>query len=288
MIKKHWYSHALDYLLITIGCALMAIALNIFLEPHTIAPGGVTGLAIIVKKITGISVAVTNLVINIPLFIIGIIVLGKGSGVKTAYGTLALSFFIELFLILFNDFVLTKDLLLSAIYGGVVLGVGIGLVFKAGGTTGGTDLAGAILNKFFPRISIAKLMMVCDLMIVILAGIVNKNAETTLYSLIALYLIVKIADFIVEGMDYSKAFFVITDKTEDISREIMKELSRGVTSLNGKGMYTKEDKEVLFVVVDRTQEVKLKNIIQDIDETAFVMVVNAHDVLGEGFKPIKA
>ncbi len=287
-MKKHWSHYFLDYFLITIGCAFLALSLNLFLEPHTIAPGGVTGLAIIIKKVTGISISVTNLVINIPLFIVGVILLGKTFGVKTAYGTLTLSFFIEIFLRVLNGVMLTQDLLLSAIYGGIIGGIGIGLVFKAGGTTGGTDLAGAIMNKFFPNISIAKLMMSVDLMIVILAGIVNKNVETSLYSLIALYIIVKVADFMVEGMGYSKAFFIISSKPEEISKEIMDTLGRGVTALNGKGMYTKEDKEVLLVVIERAQEVKLKNIVKDVDANAFIMVTTIHEVLGEGFKPMKA
>ncbi|OPJ55245.1 YitT family protein [Alkalithermobacter paradoxus] len=285
-MKKHWYNHFLEYLTITIGCALMAIALNMFLEPNTIAPGGVTGLAIVIKKLTDIPVSVTNLVVNIPLFITGLMILGKMFGAKTAYGTIALSFFIEIFLRIFKDFVPTTDLVLSAVYGGVILGIGIGLVFKAGGTTGGTDLAGAILNKFFPSLSTAKLMMVCDLVIVVLAGIVDKNIETSLYSTIALYIIVKIADFIVEGMGYAKAFFIISNKEEEISREIMEKLERGVTALKGRGMYSGLDKEVLLVVVDRAQEAKLKEIVRNEDPSAFVMVAGIHEVLGQGFKSI--
>ncbi|KXZ40509.1 Uncharacterized membrane-anchored protein YitT, contains DUF161 and DUF2179 domains [Alkalithermobacter thermoalcaliphilus JW-YL-7 = DSM 7308] len=286
-MKKHWYNYFMEYLTITIGCALMAIALNMFLEPNTIAPGGVTGLAIVVKKITNIPVSITNLVINIPLFIIGLMVLGKMFGAKTAYGTVALSFFIEIFLTVFKDFVPTTDLFLSAVYGGVILGIGIGLVFKAGGTTGGTDLAGAILNKFFPSLSTAKLMMVCDLFIVVLAGIVDKNIETSLYSTIALYIIVKVADFIVDGMGYAKAFFIISDCKEQISKEIMEKLDRGITALKGRGIYSGLDKEVLLVVVDRAQEAKLKEIVKTNDPDAFIIVTGVHEVLGEGFKAIQ-
>lgn len=288
MKKKHWSTILIEYILITVGCALMAMSIDLFLAPHTIAPGGVTGLAIVIKKITGISVSVTNLVINVPLFIAGVIVLGKAFGAKTGYATLALSFFIEVISKISHGYIPTNDMLLSTIYGGLITGVGIGLVFKSGGTTGGTDLAGAMLNKYFPNISIPKLMMCIDLCIVTLAGFVNKNLETSLYSIIALYILVKMADFIIEGMGYSKAFFVISLKPDEISDEIMQNLGRGVTSLHGRGMYTKEDKDVLLVVVDRTQEVKLKDIVKGVDENAFIMVANVHEVLGEGFKPIRS
>ncbi|QEK11455.1 YitT family protein [Crassaminicella thermophila] len=274
-----------DYILITIGTLIMAFGLMFFLEPNTIAPGGVTGLAIVIQKISGIPIDITNLVINIPLFIIGLMVLGKKFGLKTAYGTLTLSLFIRLIItILGEDIVGVEDLLLSALYGGVLMGVGIGLVFKGGGTTGGTDLAGAILNKYIPNLSIPKLMMVIDLMIVATAGIVNKKLETALYSVIALYIIVKIADFIIEGLNYAKAFFIISNYPKEIGEEIMRTLDRGVTVLQGRGMYTGNDKDVLLCIVDRSQVAKLKNIVHAIDENAFIMVTTVHEVLGEGFK----
>lgn len=274
-----------DYLLITIGTLMMAFGLIFFLEPNTIAPGGVTGLAIVIQKISGIPIDITNLVINIPLFIIGLMTLGKKFGLKTAYGTLTLSLFIRLIItILGENLIGVEDLLLSALYGGVLMGVGIGLVFKGGGTTGGTDLAGAILNKYIPSLSIPKLMMMIDLIIVATAGIVNKKLETALYSVITLYIIVKIADFIIEGLNYAKAFFIISNHPVKIGEEIMSTLDRGVTVLQGRGMYTGNDKDVLLCIVDRSQVAKLKNIVHTIDENAFIMVTTVHEVLGEGFK----
>src|SRR5699024_3835975 len=175
------------YFVIGAGVFLMAISLIFFLEPNTIAPGGVTGIGIILKKVTGFPVYLTNLVINIPLFIIGIMILGKAFGAKTLFATVGLSFFLK-----YVPYeVLTKDLLLSAIFGGVIMGVGLGIVFKFGGTTGGTDLAGSILNKFFPGLSIATFMMLIDLVVVVAAGIVDKKIETALYSIISLYLTAK-------------------------------------------------------------------------------------------------
>ncbi|KAB3533576.1 YitT family protein [Alkaliphilus serpentinus] len=278
----------IEYIGITIGCGFMAISLNFFLEPNTIAPGGVTGLAILLQKLTGIPIDVTNLVMNLPLFITGIMVLGKLFGFKTAYATLTLSGFIRLFLIIFGpEVTITNDLLLSSIYGGVVMGLGLGVIFKYGGTTGGTDLAGAILNHYFPSISTAKMMMFLDLMIVAAAGIIEKNIETALYSVIALYILVKVTDFIVEGMSYSKAFYIISNHPKEIGKKIMEEIGRGVTSLDGRGLYTGTRRDVLLCVVSRVEVAKLKKIVYSIDEKAFIMVTTIHEVLGEGFKEVK-
>ncbi|NLM03429.1 MAG: YitT family protein [Clostridiales bacterium] len=285
-MKKEFYNVIIEYVGITIGCAMVAFSLNFFLEPHTIAPGGVTGLAIVIQKTIGIPIDLTNLIINIPLFILGLVVLGRTFGAKTAYATVMLSAFIRLFIILYSNLIITNDLLLSSIYGGVIMGVGLGIVFRSGGTTGGTDLAGAILNKFFPSISTAKLMMILDLMVVATAGIVEKNIETSLYSVIALYIAVKLIDFVVEGLNYAKAVYVISDSSEEIGHKIMEDIGRGVTALKARGFYTGNDKEVLLCVVNRTQVAKLKKIAYEIDKRAFIMVTTIHEVLGEGFKDI--
>jgi len=278
-VDKVW-----EALLINMGIILIALGLIWFLEPNTIAPGGVTGLAIVIERMIGVPIYLTNLMINIPLFIIGIMVLGKGTGLKTAYGTLGLSFFLVAFeKVEFTHVPATADPLLASIFGGVVVGIGIGLLFKTGGSTGGTDLAGAILNKFFPSLSAAKLMMVIDVCVISLAGIVSGKVETALYSSVCLYIMVKSADFIVEDLNYSKSFYIISSKSEEISERIIAELERGVTALQGKGMYSGESKEVLMCVVNRAQVQKVKMIVREIDPDAFVMLNTTHEVLGEGF-----
>lgn len=282
LVKK-----GLDYLLITFGTALLALSIYLFLSPNIIAPGGVTGFAVVIKKLLGYKIFITNLVINIPLFLIGVFILGRDSGAKTAFGTLSLSFFLLYFETSFPGLYATNDILLASIFGGVLSGVGIGLVFRAGGTTGGTDLLGAILNNYIPIISIPKLMMIVDLLVVVTAGVVNKSVETSLYSIITLYLIVKVADFIIEGLDYSKMFYIVSSKPEEISQALIDSLGRGVTSLYGQGMYTRTDKDVLLCVVYRGQLVKAKKIIHDIDPKAFVMISTTHEVLGEGFRTKK-
>ncbi|MCF6465471.1 YitT family protein [Clostridium sp. Cult2] len=284
MAKEKWYKTALSLIGLGTGVFLLAIGLTFFLEPNTIAPGGVTGFAIVFKKITGIPVYITNLAINIPLFIIGIIILGKNFGWKTLYATALLSLFLKIIPIQ----AVTPDLLLSSIFGGLVSGIGLGIVFKCGGTTGGTDLAGSILNKIFPTLSLSTFMMAIDVVVVAFAGMVDKKVETSLYSVISLFITVKVIDLILEGIGYLKGFIIITDNPEEISEKIMKDLDRGVTLFKGKGMYTKKEKDVLLCVVNRSQFSRTKDIVYEIDKDAFIMVTEMSEVLGEGFEEIKS
>ena len=282
MEEKNWYKVVLSMIGIGIGVFLMAMGLAFFLEPNIIAPGGVTGFAIVIKKVSNIPVYITNLVINIPLFIIGIITLGKNFGWKTLYATALLSLFLKVI----PAQAVTPDLLLSSIFGGLITGIGLGIVFKLGGTTGGTDLAGSILNKVFPSISISTFMMTIDLLVVAFAGIVDMKVETSLYSIISLFVSIKVIDLILEGIGYLKGFLIITNKPEEISAKIMQDLNRGVTLFKGKGMYTKEEKDVLLCVVNRSQFSKIKEIVNKIDKDAFIMVTEVSEVLGEGFEEI--
>lgn len=282
--KKSWYTYLIEYVGITIGTIFMGIALNLFLEPHLIAPGGVTGFAIVIKRLINIDIDITNLVINIPLFIAGVLILGKSFGAKTLYATIALSACIRFL----PHYSATENVLLAAIFGGVLIGIGLGIVFKFGGTTGGTDLGGAILNNYFKRFSTSSFMMIIDLFVVIFAAVVNKKLETALYSIIALYILVKVIDQIIEGLGYAKAFFIISSKPNEIGETILKEINRGVTVLKGRGMYTGKDREVLLCVINRAQIAKLKEVVHSIDNKAFIMVTDVHEVLGEGFKEINS
>lgn len=282
-MERNGYKILIDIIGLTLGVFLLAVGLVYFLEPNTIAPGGVTGFAIVLKQIVDIPVYITNLAINIPLFIIGVITLGKNFGWKTLYSTALLSFFLKIL----PPQAVTPDFLLASIFGGLVSGIGLGLVFRFGGTTGGSDLAGSILNKTFPSLSIATFMMGIDGLVVIFAGIVARNIDTSLYSIISLFVTVKVIDLILEGIGYLKGFLIITSKPEDISKRIMEDLDRGVTLFKGKGMYTKEEKDVLLCVVNRSQFTKAKDIVNSIDKDAFIMVTEMSEVLGEGFEEIK-
>ena len=244
----------------------MAVGLNMFLEPYTIASGGLTGLAIVFKSLFNTPLWLINLAFNIPLFIIGIKILGKRDAIKTLIGILLLTFFLKVTegLTTYNT---TSDVLLSAIAGGIVVGISLGMLFRVDASTGGSELACLILNKIFPFISISTFLFIIDGIVIILAGLVSRN----------------ISDTIVEGFDFSKSFIIVTDKFDELSKAIMKDLERGVTFLEGRGGYTNIKKDVLLVVVSRREEVHLKKLVNEIDPMAFIIINDAHEVLGEGF-----
>lgn len=264
----------------------MSIGLNMFLEPYTIASGGLTGLAIVLKSLFGTPLWIINLIFNIPLFIFGIKILGKSDATKTLIGILLLTFFLKVTEPLTTASV-THDVLLSSIAGGIVVGISLGMLFRIDASTGGTELACLILNKIFPFISISTFMFIIDGIVIILAGLVSRNIETALYATISLYISVKISDAIVEGFNFSKSFIIITDKPNKVSNAIIDTLERGITILEGRGGYTNEKKDVLLVVVSRHEEVHLKRIVNNIDSMAFIIINNAHEVLGEGFNSKK-
>ncbi len=278
---KQKYKVVLEYIGITIGCIFIAIALNAFTVPNKIAPGGVSGLSTVIFYITKIPVGITMLALNIPLFILGLRTLGKSMGIKTLYGTIALSVFVDYIFILPT---FTSDLLLASVFGGIILGLGLGIVFRFGGTTGGTDLAAAIVNKYIPGFTVGTILMVIDFFVVLVAGLVFKQAEISLYSLISLFISIKVMDFVQEGLGYAKAFFIISNNPEEISKVVIKELDRSVTSLSGQGMYTREDRQVLLCVVHRAQVNRLKELVHGVDKKAFVILTEVREVLGEGFK----
>lgn len=274
-----------EYLLIAAGTALIAFAVASIYDPSGFVTGGFSGLAIIVKQLTeelvpgGIPLAVTNLVLNIPVFLIAIRLKGWNYIVKTLLATVMLSVWLRVLPVVP---LAAGDLLLTALYGGVVMGVGIGLVFLSQATTGGTDLIAAIIQHFWRHYSIADIMQVIDAMIV-LAGAYLFGIQMALYAVISIYLVSKVSDGIIEGLKFSKAAFIITRKPDELSRILMDELSRGVTGLSAKGMYSGEEKNMLFCVVSRKEIVRLKELTLALDPDAFVIVTDVREVLGEGF-----
>ena len=182
----------------------------------------------------------------------------------------------------------TNDVLLSAITGAIFLGLGLGIVFRVDGSTGGTDLIALMINKAIPSIPISKCLVCIDGLVVLSSGIVNQNLETGLYSAISLYIIVKMVDFIVAGFDYSKSFMIITNEEEALRNAIVNDIKRGITILEGKGGYTDNSKSILIVVVRKNQEIHLKKLIKKVDKNAFIIVSDVHEVFGEGFSPISA
>ena len=261
-----------------IGSAIMALALNLFLIPNRIAAGGVSGLGVILFHQFGIPVGLTILAFNVPLFLAAWRYLGVKFVFRSLAGTLFLSFLVELFALVP---VLTSDLLLATIYGGIILGVGLGIVFRSGSSTGGTALAAQLLN-YFLGFSVGQGLLGIDFIVIALAGIVF-SAELAMYALISLFVTSKVIDFVQEGLSFAKACLVISSKGPEIAGSILHELDRGVTYLKGQGGFTGKEKEVLLCVVSQAEVTQLKRIVWDIDPDSFVIVSNVHEVLGEGF-----
>lgn len=273
-----------NYSGITLGAFLTAVALNMFLIPNKVAAGGVSGMATILHYLLGWPVGLTMLVLNVPLFLASVKFLGVRFGIKTLYGAAILSVVIDLTAPYTP--VLTRDLLLSSLYGGALSGVGMGLVFRFGGTTAGTDLAAAIINKL-TRISVGQSLLAVDFFVIASAGVAFASAELSLYALISLFLTTYIIDLIQEGPSTAKVFFVMSSRAETVAGNIMNELGRGVTFFQGRGGYTDQVREVLLCVVSIGEVTRLKELIHNVDPQAFVIVADAHEVLGEGFAQIR-
>ncbi len=275
-----------EFLGLVIGSLFMGVGLNMFFKPYTIAPGGLSGLSVVISKFTGLSVSTIMLIIGVPLLVFSIKILGKKDAIKTFIGMMILSIVLRITEPLATISV-TEDVLLSAISGAILLGIGLGIVFRVDGSTGGTDLIALMINRVIPSLPVSKCLTIIDGMVVLSAGIVNGHIETGLYSAIALYIIVKVIDAIISGFDYSKAFMIITEDREELKSAILNEVKRGVTVLDAKGGYTNNDKSILLVVVNnKKQEVHLKKLIKRVDSSAFIIVSDVHEVLGEGFKSI--
>lgn len=295
--KRKLFRELRVYLWIIIGSFITATAINIFLVPYKIAPGGVTGLATVIYYISGerFPVGTTMLVLNIPLFITGIRFIGGRFAIRTLFSTVFLSFvidttepisryFVENYLLKMENMPTAPDILLYSIFGGALMGLGLGLVFKSGATTGGTDLAARIVHHFAPSFTVGQILLFIDAAVVIFAAISFNSFLLAMYAIVTLFIASKVIDAILEGVNFAKALFIISDKSEEIAKRILSDLDRGVTGLKGKGMYTGNEKQVLFCVVHRRQIPELKMIVKKIDEKAFIILTDIREVLGEGFK----
>ena len=282
MNSRPWY---VDYLFIFMGTGIMALAIQCIFEPIGLVTGGFSGIAIIIRKMTagivegGVPLWLTNLALNVPVFIAALIIKGRKFLGRTVIGTVLLSFW--LYVIPQVD--LTQgDYMLSAVFGGVITGIGIGFVLLAKATTGGTDMVSALIQKYVRHYSVVQILQVIDGMVV-LAGLYVFGLKPALYAIVAIFITSKVSDALMEGMKYSKAAFIITDCYKEIADAIMTQLDRGLTGLDGTGMYSGDKKTVLYCVVAKKEIVELKDIVAKIDPKAFVIVTDAREVFGEGF-----
>ncbi|SKA87141.1 Uncharacterized membrane-anchored protein YitT, contains DUF161 and DUF2179 domains [Clostridium sp. USBA 49] len=275
-----------EYIFITIGFMLVALSLRLFLVPNKIAAGGVSGIAIILNSIFPfLNVGMIMLGIDAVLFIIAFAVIGNKFGAKSIYASLGISLTIWLTdnLKIF-DKAITNDLLLASIFGTLLSGIGMAIVFNQNASTGGTDIIAKILNKFF-HIDIGKAILIVDFIVTLFAGI-TFGTNIALYSLLCVIMNGFVIDNVIEGVNTCKEVIVVSTKIDEISNYIINELDRGCTIFKGKGGFTKKDTNILYTVLYRKQFIKLKKFIKDVDNKAFITVSETHEVLGEGFKDI--
>ncbi|HEX7357505.1 MAG TPA: YitT family protein [Ignavibacteriaceae bacterium] len=295
----------LEYSAITLGAAIMAVGIGIFLVDAKVVPGGVSGLSMSVHYLTGLPVGLMIWVLNIPLYIWGVKELGKEFGIRTFYGFTLNSFFIDFFRgdipgfssIRLQDTATIKnlqqnDFLFLILIGASLLGLGLGIVFKFKGTTAGSDIVAAIMHKRF-GVKPGMAIMIADFFVILLAGFIidfkdlagERSAVTlTFYALFLLFISSRLVDVIMDGFDYARSVNIISDHNEKIAKAIMDDLSRGATAIKARGLYRNIDREMLTTVVTLKELSKLLSIIKKVDPKAFVTVSNVHEVMGEGFR----
>ena len=269
------------YVELVAGCIIGAMAYPLFFLSNHIAPGGATGVATILNHIFGLPVGITSMLLNVPLFIIGYRSMGKTFAFRSLVATILFSLCIDL--IPLKSF--TDNVLLSSIFGGILLGVGIGLILRAGATTGGSDMLARIVNRKLPWVSMGALLIAIDCVVIVSAGF-SMKAEAALYAIITIYVAAKVIDQVLLGFGNAKACYIISNEYKSITKEVMKQLERGTTLFMAKGGYSKEDKTVVLTIVSPRDVMRVKQITHAIDEKAFVFITDTHEILGEGFKEL--
>lgn len=264
-----------------VGAIIMAIATSLFLLPNQLSSGGVAGIATIFYYFLKIPMGTTILAFNIPLFIFAAYKLGKGFFIKSIIGTTTFSIAIDI-LDRFNP--LTQDRFLACIYGGIIIGFGTAIILKANSSTGGSDLISMIVKEYNPNIRTSNVIIIIDIIIVGLNVLLFREIEIGLYSAIAIYLMGKIIDIVFEGIYFTKLIIIISDKSQEISQEIGEKIRKGTTGLFGKGMYTNEHKTILMCAASRGDVARVKQVAKSVDSKSFIIIANAREVVGLGFK----
>ncbi len=282
-----------QYFYILLGSFLIAAAFVLFITPYQIVPGGVYGTGVALNFIfPSIEVGTWGLMLDVPLLIIAFIFLGGNLGVKTIFAALTLPAIMNIMtyyvgsdplVMLGGKINLMDDVLLACLFGGVIMGVGAAFIFKSHATSGGTDIIGMLFSKMM-HIPIARAMLIVDSLVIVFGLIVIGDWKVPLYSLVTLFVGLKMVDLILEGGSSDKLVFILSSENEKIRTFIIDDLSRGGTYIKSHGMYTRNDKEMIFVVITRREIVRMQDFVHSVDPLAFMVVVNAHETLGDGFK----
>lgn len=272
----------IELLMIMVGNTILALGLNWFLAPSDLVVGGVTGITIIFEALASIPMWITNILINVPLFAIAAKQKGFKFVAKSAFsaGFLSIALIITPYI---PPIVADQGILMNTIYGALFLGIGIGIVLRASATTGGTDMAATIIHNINRNIPISKVILIMDSIIVIFGAFVF-GVDKAMYALIAIYINANVVSWIIDGGNASKSVLIISDKHDELGKAIIARIRRGATALKGTGMYTQQEKNILYVVVGKNQIVELQKIVKEIDPRAFITIMDAKEVIGEGFR----
>lgn len=279
-MAKRLRAEMTDWGEILLGLFASALAYRLFLIPNEVAPGGFTGIGQILNTLLGWNVGTVTLVLNVPLFALSMRSMGLKFGVRSLVASVGLSLLID-----YLPFgALTQDKLLAAIFGGVLGGAGFGLIMLGQATTGGSDMLGMLIHKKLKVVKVSAAVFMVDGLVIAAAGIVY-DVTGAMLALISTYIMAQVLDRVLEGPNMAKAYFIISKKSDEISKAVLKEMDRGVTSLAGRGMYTGEDRAVLLCVINRRETLKLRTLVSDIDPCAFMIATDVREALGEGFQP---
>ena len=283
--SKRWFS---AYGKILIGSILIALGYVLFITPYRIVPGGVYGISIIIHYLFGTPVGLTALAFNIPITLLAAKVLGPRYGAKTVTGFILTSILIDgLTYFLGSDpLKIGDEILMSSLYGGLFIGIGVGLIFRARASCGGTDVIAMMISRFIHQ-PVGQIMIYVDSLIVLAGFIAFKDWMIPLYSLVTIFVVGRMVDVVMEGLNYNKCLLIVSDKHDEISQIILHDLKRGGTIFNSKGIYSGKDRPLIFTVMSRSEMIRLKSFIRQIDPKAFITVMDTSEILGEGFRPLK-
>lgn len=280
---------AMDLLVDLIAGIAFGISVNVFTAPNHIAPGGVTGFATLMNYIFGVPIGLMSFCINVPLLLIGVRVLGKEFFFRTLKSVVIINFSVDVIVpMMVQGYVYTGEKIMAGLMGGVLMGVCVGSVLQRGSTSGGLDIVGRVVRKKMPQFSIGKIMFAGDFTILVVSMLVYKNIESGLNGLICIFVSSKVVDYLLYGMEKGMMLYVISDKAEEIAREIMSSIVRGATMIQAEGAYSRDPKKVVLCAIKEHQYPEVKKLIKQIDPNAFLMVNDAHDILGSGFNDMNA
>ncbi|MBI9071245.1 MAG: YitT family protein [Melioribacteraceae bacterium] len=280
---KHWFK---NISLVILGSILVAFGFVFFIVPFKLVPGGIYGLSIILNSVFGLPIGASSLALNIPLLFLGYRMLGTSFSLKTIISMITASFSIDYLLYLFDGKPLSDDILVSSIFGGVFIGLGIASIFRGEATSGGTDLIARMVSKF-TKTPIGQMLIIVDGIIIISGILAFRSIDMVPYAIITIFTLSKTVDTVLTGLDNRKAVFIISDHHEKVRDIILNKLDRGGTYLLGRGLYFhEEDRKIIFTALTRREMVNLQTYIKEVDKEAFITVVDTNEIIGSGFKPL--